>query len=70
MRVANTSFKAKYPGVCTECGQWISQGQQVERAEWRLGFVHTTCPRVKHSEDVCPLCLMERLLSGECGCPE
>lgn len=66
------SFAAQFPGKCALCGEWFSEGTQIERDPDGRGYRHTDCdnddPQPSIAREVCDRCWLEKSLSGECGC--
>jgi hypothetical protein len=65
-------MKARYNGLCVECGEPIHVGDEIVCRAWFPGlvpFAHETCPKPLRGK-VCEQCFLERSLTGECGCDE
>ena len=62
-------MKAKYSDICPECEYPILTGDDIERREYDVGWVHVTCPK-RPKPKVCRTCFMEIALSGEHDCED
>jgi hypothetical protein len=70
------SFKAKYDGWCSECGEPIREGDELEWGdEGRV--VHAEClpdaqsvknARLGLDRPACPKCFQIPAANGQCGC--
>ena len=68
-------FEARYEGQCSECGERIHMGDEIEYAsaatERPVLYVHTVCPGdprvdLRPSEEVCTVCWLVK----PCGCED
>lgn len=66
------SFAAQFPGKCSACGDWFTEGTAICRDEGK-GYRHVDCgadddPRPSVAREVCDRCWLEKSATGECGC--
>lgn len=63
-------FTAKYDGLCHECKEPISAGDQLEWVEGSA--VHVSCEpdavRDRVARPTCPICWETTAVNGACGC--
>lgn len=64
------SFKAKYDGRCSECGETIEAGDQLEWDDADRA-VHADCTRYdipEQAKPTCSKCWQVIATNGACGC--
>lgn len=70
-----TTFEAKYPGTCQECGGEIEPGDEVVYLEDKLVHADVTCSAQREStvvveNDICKKCWTTKSVTGACACED
>ncbi len=67
------TFAAQFPGKCSLCGEWFTEGTAIKHEALGHGWQHADCdaddsvtPTV--AREVCDRCWLEKSITGECGC--
>lgn len=66
------SFAAQFPGKCSACGDWFTEGATIQRDPDGKGYRHADCDEADAlpsvAREVCDRCWLEKSETGECGC--